>query len=160
MNARISIIAAIGKNRELGKKNDLIWRISADLKRVKELTTGHPIIMGRNTYNSIGKPLPNRTNIVVAQDTTVIEGCVVVPTLSEAFAIAHTLDTEEIFVFGGARMYESSMPFVQRLYLTLIHDEDAEADVFFPPYEDFKNVVEEEVHSEHTPPYTWITLER
>lgn len=160
MNARISIIAAIGKNRELGKRNDLIWRISADLKRVKELTTGHPIIMGKNTFDSIGRPLPNRTNIVVAQDVTSIDGCVVVPTLPEAFAIAHDLDTEEIFIFGGARMYETSIPFAHRLYLTLIDATDPDADVFFPPYDDFKKVIEEESHPEHTPPYTWTTLER
>ncbi len=160
MKARVSIIAAIGKNRELGKKNELIWRISPDLRRVKELTTGHPIIMGRNTYESIGRPLPNRTNIVVTGSVTSIEGCVVATSLEEALAIAHDIDQEEIFIFGGARLYEASLPFVQRLYLTMIEATDSEADAFFPPYNDFKTILEEESHPEHTPPYSWITLER
>lgn len=160
MKARVSIIAAIGKNRELGKKNELIWRISPDLRRVKELTTGHPIIMGRNTYESIGRPLPNRTNIVVTGSVASIEGCIVSTSLEEALRIAHDIDQEEIFIFGGARLYEASLPFVQRLYLTTIEATDSEADAFFPPYDDFKNVVEEEPHLEHTPPYSWVTLER
>ncbi len=156
----ISIIAAIGKNREIGKGNELIWRISPDLQRVKALTTGHPIIMGRRTYESIGRPLPNRTNIVVSQSCTVIEGCVVLPSLTEALAYARTIETDEIFLFGGARIYNEAIPLTNRLYLTLIDAEDAEADAYFPPYEAFSKKISEEQHPEHLPPYTWLTLER
>jgi dihydrofolate reductase len=158
---RISIIAAIGRNRELGKGNDLIWRISADLKRVKALTTGHPIIMGRKTYESIGHPLPNRTNIVVSQSVREIEGCVVASTLHEAILKAKEIDQEEIFIFGGASMYEASMLFTNRLYLTIIDADAFDADVYFPAYEDtFTHVLEQEDHFEHNPPYAWVTLER
>lgn len=157
---RISIIAAIGRNRELGKRNELIWRIPADLKRVKELTTGHPIIMGRNTYTSIGRPLPDRTNIVVTQSVTEIEGCVVCNSLDTALAKAREIETEEIFIFGGSRIYADALPFVDRLYLTLIDAEDTEADAFFPEYTTFTKKLMEGSHPEHTPPYTWVTVER
>jgi dihydrofolate reductase len=157
---RISIIAAIGKNRELGKNNELIWRISPDLKRVKELTTGHPIIMGRKTYESIGYPLPNRTNIVITNSCTHIEGCVVHTSLDDAITYAKEIDDEEIFVFGGARIYSAAILFVDRLYLTIIDAEDSDADAFFPAYDMFTTVISEEHHPEHTPPFTWLTLER
>lgn len=158
---RISIIAAVGENRELGKKNDLIWRIPADLKRVKELTTGHPIIMGENTFKSIGKPLPNRTNIVLTLDQNYRpEGCVMALTLDEAFAKAREIEHDEIFVFGGARVYHDTISLADRLYLTLIHDTDAEADAFFPEYADFSKVVAREDFSDMTPSFSWLTLER
>jgi len=158
--ARVSIISAIGEKRELGKKNELIWRIPADLKRVKELTMGHPIIMGWNTYQSIGHPLPGRTNIVISWSPALLEGCVVSTSLDEALKTAHTLDTEEIFIFGGASVYKEGIPFTDRLYLTHIHATDPDADAFFPDYSEFKNVVAQEDHLEHTPPYSWITLEK
>lgn len=160
MKPRISIIAAIGKNRELGKYNELIWRISADLKRVKGLTTGHPIIMGRKTYESIGKPLPNRTNIVITRSGATIPGCLVFSSLSDALAKAKEIDAEEIFIFGGASVYAEALPFVDRLYLTVIDAEDRDADAFFPDYAEYTTVLSEESHPEHTPPYTWVTLEK
>jgi dihydrofolate reductase len=156
---RISIIVAIGKNRELGKGNELIWRISADLKRVKELTTGHPIIMGRKTYESIGRPLPNRTNIVISRSQTEIEGCFVFDSLERGVAHAKEIEAEEIFIFGGASIYKEALPFVDRLYLTLIDAEDRGADTFFPEYSMFK-IKNEEKYLEHTPPYSWQILER
>ncbi len=157
---RVSIIAAVGKNRELGKQNELIWRISPDLKRVKALTTGHPIIMGRKTYDSIGHPLPNRTNIVISRAQICIEGCLVYDSLEKGIESAKAIDTEEIFIFGGASIYAEALPLAHRLYLTIIHDTDTHADVFFPDYSNFTTVIEEETHTEHTPPFTWITLER
>lgn len=158
---RISIIAAVGQNRELGKNNELIWRISADLKRVKELTIGHPIIMGWNTYQSIGRPLPGRTNIVISWTPAIIEGCVVVTSLDEALAHAREVEQEEIFIFGGASVYAESIPSVDRLYLTRIEATDAEADAFFPAYEDmFTRTMSEEAHPENEPPYTYLVLER
>lgn len=159
-NPRISIIAAIGKNRELGKKNELIWRISPDLQRVKTLTTGHPIIMGRKTFDSIGRPLPNRTNIVVSQAHTCIEGCLVFDSLAKAIEAAQVIDPEEVFIFGGARIYSEAFPLVERLYLTVIDAEDGAADVFFPDYSLFTKEIARESHPEHEPPYTWLTLER
>ncbi len=157
---RISIIAAIGKNRELGKGNELIWRIPADLKRVRELTTGHPIIMGRKTFDSIGHPLPNRTNIVITRSQMCIEGCLVFDALTKGIEAAKALDTEEVFIFGGASIYSESLPLVDRLYLTVIDAIDADADAFFPEYSDFTKEISREEHIEHTPHYTWITLDR
>jgi dihydrofolate reductase len=157
---RISIIAAVGQNRELGKKNELIWRISADLKRVKELTMGHPIIMGWNTYLSIGRPLPGRTNIILSFEPREIEGCIVVTSLEDALTRAREVEQEEIFIFGGASVYHATIDMTTRLYLTRIEATDGEADAFFPDYKEFKKILNEEKHFEHTPPYTWLTLER
>ncbi len=160
---RVSAIAAIGKNREIGKNNDLIWRISSDLKRVKSLTTGHTIIMGRKTYESIGRPLPNRINIVVSESVTEIEGCVVCASLDEALGVAIGLERTEVFIFGGARVYTEALPHVDRLYLTMIDAEDLDADVFFPEYErDFTHVISRESMpaENNTPPYTLVVCER
>ncbi len=157
---RISIISAFGRNRELGKGNELIWRISPDLKRVKELTTGHPIIMGRKTFDSIGRPLPNRTNIVITRSQTCIKGCLVFNSLTKGIEAAKEIDKDEIFIFGGASVYEEALPLVDRLYLTVIEDEDASADVFFPDYTMFKKEIAREEHPEYDPPFTWLTLER
>tara|TARA_B100000745_G_scaffold256499_1_gene179279 strand:- start:2782 stop:3279 length:498 start_codon:yes stop_codon:yes gene_type:complete len=131
----ISAIAAVGQNLELGKKNELIWRIPADLKRVKELTTGHPIIMGRNTYESIGRPLPNRTNIVITKNADYeAPGCIVVTSLEEALEEAGAVNAEEIFIFGGASIYKEALPITDKLHLTEIDASDSEADSFFPEY--------------------------
>ena len=157
---RISIIAAVGKKRELGKKNELIWRISDDLKRVKALTTGHPIIMGRNTYLSIGKPLPNRTNIILSWEPEEIPGCTVCTSLDEALSFARSIEKEEIFIFGGASVYASALPIVTRLYLTVIHATDADADAFFPDYSAFTKIIETEARNQDNLIYDWVTLER
>lgn len=159
--ARISIIVAVGENRELGKKNDLIWRIKDDLKRVKMLTTGHPIIMGQNTYESIGKPLPNRTNIVLTQDKNYSpKGCVMAYSLEDAFDKAREVEEEEIFIFGGAYVYKQTIDLADRLYITLIHDTDDEADVFFPDYSNFTKIIECEKRKQDDLEYEWLTLER
>jgi dihydrofolate reductase len=157
---RVSIIAAIGRNRELGGGNDLLWHISPDLKRVKSLTMGHPLIMGRKTFESIGRPLPGRTNIVVTSAQICIDGCLVVNSLERALEAARTIDDTEIFIFGGASIYEASLPHVDRLYLTLVDAKDATADVFFPDYSTFTKEIEREDHPEHEPPFSWVTLER
>ena len=160
MEPQINIIAALGRNRELGKQNELIWRVSADLKRVKALTTGHPIIMGRKTYESIGRPLPNRTNIVISASVKEIEGCLVCGSFEKALEAARAIDPEEIFIFGGASVYERALPHTDRLYLTLVDAEDSDADTFFPDYKEFNKVIEKETHMGHEPPFTWVTLER
>jgi len=157
----ISAIAAVGKNRELGKNGELIWRIRPDLKRMKELTTGHVLIMGRKTYESIGRPLPNRTNIVVTRDTEYrAEGCAVTHSLEEALKEAYRVEKEEIFIFGGAELYKEALPITERLYLTIIDDEDTEADTFFPDYSEFSKVIKKEKGDQDGLTFEWLTLER
>lgn len=146
----ISIIAVIGKNRELGKDNRLLWDIPEDMARFKRLTTGHPVIMGRRTYESIGRPLPGRMNIIVSRETDYhIKGAAVVDSLDMAFKVAEADKfspdlrkdgTGEIFIIGGAKIYEQSLPYCGKLYLTVVDDETA-ADVYFPSYEDRFNTV-------------------
>ena len=158
--ARISIIAAIGKNRELGKKNKLLWRIPDDLKRVKALTIGHPIIMGRKTYESIGRPLPNRTNIVISRSFVSIDGVLVCDSLANAVEAARVVDQDEIFVFGGEQIFREALPTADRLYLTLIEKTDSDADAFFPEYPAFKKIISREEHLQSDIPYTYVVLER
>ena len=125
-----TIIAAIGNNNELGKNNDLIWHLSADLKRFKKVTTGHHIIMGRNTYESIGKPLPNRTTIIITRNQNYkAEGCIVVDSIEAALKAVKNDDTP--FIIGGAQIYNEAIKFVDQLDICEVH-ESFEADVFFP----------------------------
>jgi dihydrofolate reductase len=160
--ARISAIAAIGRNRELGKNNTLSWRIKDDLERLRKLSMGHPIIMGRKTFESIGHPLAGRTNIIVTSNPFYEEeDCVVVHSVEEALNRARHIDGEEVFIFGGAQIYAEMLPFTDRLYLTLIDAEDPQADVFFPPYSEFSKVIEGEPHTDESGlKYIWLTLER
>lgn len=159
---RISAIVAIGKNRELGSGNQLSWRIPEDFKRVKALTTGHPIIMGRKTYESIGKPLPDRTNIIITRDENyVAEGCVVTHSLEEALTKAREVESGEVFIFGGAQIYTEAFPLIERLYLTRIDDNDPKADAFFPSYEDsFTQIAPPEQKTHNSLSYEWVTLDR
>lgn len=127
----ITLIAAIGKNNELGKNNDLIWHLPADLKRFKRVTTGHHILMGRNTYESIGKPLPNRTSVIITRNNNYfVDGCLVVNSLQEAINIT---DGKNAFIIGGAQIYKQAMAsgLVDKLDITIVH-ENFDADVFFP----------------------------
>ncbi|MFT5831907.1 MAG: dihydrofolate reductase [Candidatus Paceibacteria bacterium] len=157
---RISAIAAIGRNRELGAQGDLIWRISNDLKRVRDLTTGHAIVMGRKTYESIGRALPNRLNIVVSRDPHFeAPGCTVVSSVEEAITVGADA-ASEVFVFGGAAIYEAALPSITRLYVTYIDAEYPTADVYFPAYNDFSVEIEHESHLDETIPYVYRTLER
>ena len=129
----ITIIAAVGNNNELGKDNDLIWYLPADLKRFKKRTTGHAIIMGRNTFESIGKPLPNRRTIIITRDTSYQkEGCEIVHSLEDAIALI--ADREDAFIIGGAQIYKEVMEkkLVDQLDITKVY-QDFDADVFFPP---------------------------
>lgn len=128
----ITIIAAIGSRNELGKDNDLIWHLPADLKRFKEVTSGNYIIMGRNTYESIGRPLPNRTTVIITRNTSYRQdGCLVVHSIEEALDVSKNED--QIFIIGGAKIYEQCIEkdLVDRLDITKVH-EQFEADVFFP----------------------------
>ncbi len=128
----ISIIVAIARNGVIGNGNALIWRIAEDLRRFKALTTGHPVIMGRKTYESIGCPLPNRTNVVVTRRKDYRpEGCLVAGSLEQAVGLFDP--SEEIFIIGGAQIYAQAMPMADRLYLTEI-DSDYEGDTRFPEW--------------------------
>jgi dihydrofolate reductase len=126
---KISLIVAMGENRVIGVDNRMPWHLSSDLKRFKRITMGKPLIMGRRTHESIGRPLPSRKNIVLTSDPTyVAPGCVVVHSLEDAF---ETADADEIMVIGGSTLYEELLPKADRLYLTLIHRAFA-GDTFFP----------------------------
>ncbi len=157
---RISMIVAVDEERAIGKDNRLLWNIPEDLKRFKELTTGHTVIMGENTYHSIGRPLPNRTNIVVTlNQSLVLPGCFVVYSIDEAFQMAKEKENEEVFVIGGASIYRQCLPLVERLYLTLVEGKH-EADTFFPDYAEFQKVVSEEKGENEQYRYTYYILER
>ena len=137
----ISAIAAIGKNNVIGQNNDLVWKIPDDLARFREITKGHPVIMGRRTFESIGRPLPDRTNIVISREKDyATEGVSVVYSVDEAIEKAKSLGNDEIFVIGGGEIYRQFMPYTDKLYLTII-DAEADGDVFFPDYSEFSNVI-------------------
>ncbi|MEE9407200.1 MAG: dihydrofolate reductase [Polaribacter sp.] len=128
----ITVIAAIAENNALGKNNDLIWHLPADLKRFKKVTTGHYILMGRNTFESIGKPLPNRTTIIITRNKNYFkDGCLVANSLEQAIDLAS--EEKEIFIIGGAQIYKEAINknLVDQLDITFVHQE-FEADVFFP----------------------------
>lgn len=132
---RINIIAAVARNRAIGLNNKLLYWLPNDLKRFKQLTTGHTIIMGRNTFESLPKgALPNRRNVVLSHTCQSLPGCDVFASLEEA--IASCSETEDVYVIGGERVYSQALPLADRLCLTEIDDEPTEADAFFPPYED------------------------
>lgn len=138
----ISIIAAIGKNRAIGKDNKLLWNIPEDMAHFKEKTTGHTVIMGDKTYQSIGRPLPNRKNIVLSLDEKFEAlGCEVRHSLDEVLSEYKNSD-EEVFVIGGGMIYKLSLPHADKLYLTIVED-SPEADTFFPDYSEFKKAVSE-----------------
>ena len=131
----ISIIAAVAKNRAIGYQNKLIYWLPNDLKRFKALTTGHTIIMGRNTFLSLPKgALPNRRNIVLSRSQKAFSGCDVYASLEEA--LKHCSPDEDIYIIGGASVYRQALKLADRLCLTEIDDTPTEADTFFPPYED------------------------
>lgn len=129
----VSIIAAIGKNRELGKGNDLIWHFREDMKFFKETTTGSTVIMGRKTFESLPKALPNRRNIVISRNKGFkAEGAEVVGSVEKALKAA---ESDEIFIIGGGRIYEQFLPLADKLYLTEIDAECEDAEVYFPEFD-------------------------
>ncbi len=159
----VTIIAAIAENNALGKDNQLIWYLPADLKRFKITTLNHVVIMGRKTFESLGKPLPNRTNIIITRDKNYkAESCVVVNSLTEALKVAIKED-EDPFILGGAEIYKQAIPFTDRLDVTFVHHK-FEADVFFPEIdrkiwketsrEDFK------ADDKNKYDYSFVTFER
>ena len=127
----ITIVVAMGLKNEIGANNQLLWHLPKDLKHFKDITSGHPIIMGRKTYESIGKPLPNRTNIVVSTKKDWFEeGILIVGSLKEAIKFAKKMD-EEIFIIGGGNIYEQTIDLAEKLEVTQVNAE-LKADIFFP----------------------------
>ncbi len=129
----VNVIVAIAQNGVIGGDNTLLWHISEDLKNFKRITTGHPVIMGRKTYESLGRPLPNRTNVIITRQDIEIEGCMVVHSLREALSLFTA--EEQVFVIGGGEIYAQAMEIAHRLYITRVH-RDYEGDVYFPPYDE------------------------
>ncbi len=165
-NPKISIIVAIDDKRGIGKNNKLPWHIPEDLKRFRRLTSQHTIIMGRKTFESIisytGKPLPNRINMVITRNPDFrAEGVSINTSLEEALFEAKENEQSEIFIIGGAQIFQQAidMGVVDRIYLTKVEG-DYDADTFFPPYTDFKKVISEESREENGIKYKFINLER
>ena len=157
----ISIIVAVAQNGTIGDKNSLLWHIREDMKFFRTTTSGHPVIMGRKTYESLGRPLPNRTNVVISRQSLEIEGCRVVHSLDEAIALFPA--EEELFVIGGAQIYREALPLADCLYLTLI-EYDYEGDTSFPEidYSQWQLVSEEryERGEEYESPFSFLVYNR
>lgn len=128
----ISIIVAVAENGTIGDKNTLLWHIKEDMQLFRRVTTGHPVVMGRKTYESLGRPLPNRTNVVISRQELQIEGCTVVHSLEEALALFG--GDEELFIIGGAQIYAAALPYADRLYLTTV-EHPYEGDTHFPAWD-------------------------
>ncbi len=151
----ISIIVAMANNRVIGKNNDMPWHLPADLQHFKSVTLGKPIIMGRKTYESIGRPLPGRQNIIVSRNPEYrVEGCKVVRSLQEATALVQ--NEEEIMIIGGGKLYAQALESADRLYLTFI-DLEVDGDTHFPEYEhlNIKEVKREKHHKDEKNPYDY-----
>ena len=166
----INIVAAIGKNRELGAKNKLLWHIPEDMERFKRLTTGKVVVMGRKTYESIPekfRPLPNRINIVVTRDLNYFTRDENYQINNKNVFVSHSIEdaitkakefNKEIFIIGGAQIYKESLKYADKLYLTLVDKEYPEADVFFPDYSEFKIKTSEENHLSGNLKFKFIEL--
>ncbi|MBQ3805949.1 MAG: dihydrofolate reductase [Prevotella sp.] len=158
---RVNIIAAVARNRAIGKDNKLLYWLPNDLKRFKQLTTGHTIIMGRRTFESLPKgALPNRRNVVVSHTLTELPGCDVYPSLDAA--LSNCSANEDVYVIGGASVYEQALPLADRLCLTEIDDTPAAADAFFPSYDGWHEEWREEhdVDEKHVHKYAFVDYVR
>lgn len=168
----ISIIAAIGKKRELGKDNKLLWHISEDFRRFKELTLNHVVIMGRKTYESLPekfRPLPDRINIVISRHPEPVSGSrnkfgitqlIYCLSIEKAIDIAKKKTAGEIFIIGGASIYKQGIKYAGKLYLTLVDKEFPDADTYFPDYSEFRKKVFEEEHRSNDLQYKYVELVR
>lgn len=157
----ISIIAAIAeKNRAIGKGNKLLWHIPEDLKHFKNLTASHAVIMGQRTFEPFGKPLPNRTNIIISNNSDFNPRNVIVArSINESLEKAKEIEKEEIFICGGGSIYRQFMPLADKLYLTIVEGE-FDADTFFPGYSEFKKIIKEEKSSDGEYNYKFVELTR
>lgn len=156
----ITMIAAVAENNALGKNNELLWHLPDDFKRFKQVTSGHYIIMGRKTFESFPKPLPNRTHIVITRQKDYHpEGCIVVNTIEKALEISQK--EAEVFIIGGGEIYNLALPFADKLDLTRVHD-TFEADAFFPEFDAAQwQLISEEYHPKderHQTDFTFQTF--
>lgn len=157
----VTIVVAISENHVIGKENKLLWHMPNDLKHFREITSGHTVIMGRKTFESVGKPLPKRRNIIITRQQISIDGCEVVNSIESALDLCS--NEEEVFIVGGAEIYRQSMHLTDRIYLTIIH-QHFEGDSFFP--EISTQEWEEVFREDHQPdeknllPYSFITYRR
>ena len=158
----VSIIVAIAQNGTIGDKNSLLWHIKEDMRFFRTTTSGHPVIMGRKTFESLGsKPLPKRTNIVITRDDREFEGALTAHSLEEAIRMAG--EDEEIFVMGGAQIYREALSVVDRMYITVV-ERDYEGDTSFPEIDfsqwELVNVVRHERGEEYESPFEFRTYDR
>ncbi|MEI6269044.1 MAG: dihydrofolate reductase [Methylococcaceae bacterium] len=160
---KISLIVAMASNRVIGLDNKMPWHLSADLKKFKSITMGSPILMGRKTYESIGRPLPGRTNMIISRNLDYQqEGCLVFNDLKTAFKKADE-NTDEIFIIGGSDLYKAILPMADTIYLTLIN-RDFEGDTFFPEIDlnEWSEVTREDIKDDPDTPfsYSFLKLEK
>jgi dihydrofolate reductase len=161
---KTSLIVAMAQNRAIGKDNQLLWHLSADLKYFRQLTTNHHIVMGRKTYESIGKPLPNRVTVIVTRDQKYdVEGCSVEHSLEEALALCKSNNETETFIIGGGEIYTQALDLTDRIYLTEVKA-TIEGDVYFPEIDDtkFKETFRESHEADEKNEYAFdfVTLDR
>jgi dihydrofolate reductase len=152
---KLIIIAAIANNRVIGKNGTVPWHIPEDLARFKQLTTGHTVIMGRKTYDSLDRPLSNRVNIVITSN--VINGVTSYPSLD--FALRALSNKKEVFIIGGGRLFAEALKLADELHLTLV-DREVEGDTFFPPYEDYLRKNFQLVHQEYNTGFSFVDYVR
>lgn len=161
---KISIIVAVSENNVIGKDGSIPWHIPQDLKHFKDLTMGHHVIMGRKTHESIGKPLPGRTNIILSRDLTYkSEGAITVESIDEAISLARSQNDSEIFIIGGEEIFKLALPYADRIYLTNVHGKFG-GDAFFPKLDPIKwQQVSCEVHlrdQQNPYPFDFCTYEK
>jgi len=161
---KISIIVALAQNRVIGKDNKMLWYLPTDFKLFRELTTNHHILMGRKTYESIGKPLPNRVNVIVTRDQKYdVEGCLVEHSLEEALALCKSNNEIETFIIGGGEIYKQALDLTDRIYLTEVKA-TIEGDVFFPEIDHTKfketSRASHEADEKNEYAFDFVTLDR
>lgn len=158
----ITLIAAMAENRVIGKDNQLIWQFPNDLKHFKTLTSGHHVIMGRKTFESVGRPLPNRTNIIITRQADyTAKGCLIAHSIEEAIAMVK--DDEQPFIVGGAEIYKQALDFADSIELTIIHGE-YEGDSYFPDFDTDRWKLargeKKEADAKHIHPYEFLTYKK
>jgi dihydrofolate reductase len=157
----ISIIAAVAENRAIGKNNQLLWHIKDDMQHFSALTMGHPVIMGKKTWDSIPekfRPLPGRTNIIITRDVSFSDpGCLVAHSIEDAIEKGKEIDQQEIFIIGGGKIYELGLPYANKLYLTIVKG-NFDADTFFPDYSAFTKELSHEERTEGEYSYAFVEL--
>lgn len=156
----ISIIAVVGKNNGIGYKNKLLWDIPADMEHFKKITTGHIIVVGEKTFQSIGKPLPNRENIIITLNKNYkADGCKIVHSVDDLLKISQQKKNKEIFIIGGGQIYNLFISYANKLYLTIV-DDKPKADTFFPDYSEFKNIISKQSYEQKGLKFIFLELKR